>query len=232
MFDDDVGFRGAELIEFVVTRENGAGMKSAVLGGLDVMLHVADEQRFASIEIVVGKDVVDFLSLVQNASVGFFKKPTKARGALLNSEVIVRNCAEKEGADFVCGAEFQKVAGVRQGADGGLDLAEAGVKPGLQLRHWDVRREFVVKDREWQAELGAELFESEFGAVGLGENVIGGLPDCREVIHQSPRPIEYYIANHGRDVSRGGLAGNRIARLFGCPSARHVGHLSWLIGQI
>ena len=146
MFDDDVRFRCAELIEFVVTRKDGAGMKSAVLGGFDVMLHVADEQRFASIEIVVGKDVVDFLSLIPDASLGLFEKATEPRGALLNSEVIVRNRAEKEGADFVRGAEFQKVAGVRQGADGGLDFAEAGVKPGLQLWHRDMRREFVVKD--------------------------------------------------------------------------------------
>ena len=96
----------------------------------------------------------------------------------------VRDSAEKKSANFIGRAEFKEVAGMRQGADGGLDFAKARVKPRLQLRHRDVRREFVVEASERQTELGAELVEREFGTICLGQDKIRGLPHSREVIHQ------------------------------------------------
>ena len=65
-----------------------------------------------------------------------------------------------------------------QGANGGLHLAETTVKPLLQLGHGDVRCVLVVENRERQAKFSAELFEGHFGLAGLGEDVVGRLPDC------------------------------------------------------
>ena len=66
-----------------------------------------------------------------------------------------------------------------QGAYRRLTLAEAAVKPGFQLVHGNVRRVLIVEDAEGQAELGAELFQGQFGPTSLGQNIVGSLPDCR-----------------------------------------------------
>ena len=46
MLDDQIRLRRAQLFQRVVAGQHGAGMDAAVFGGLDVVLHVADEQRF------------------------------------------------------------------------------------------------------------------------------------------------------------------------------------------
>lgn len=70
------------------------------------------------------------------------------------------------------------------------------MKPSFQLRHRNVRREFVVEEGERQAELRAELLQSKWGSVGLGKHIISCFPDGGKIIHQRARPIEDYIANH------------------------------------
>ena len=77
-----------------------------------------------------------------------------------------------------------------------MNFTESRMKPGFQLRHRYMWREFVVEDGEWEAKLGAELTQGKFGAVCLCENVIRGFPDSRKVIHQSAGPIKDNVANH------------------------------------
>ena len=110
--------------------------------------------------------------------------------------------AHKESAEFVAPAEFEKFARVRQGRHGILRLLERGVKPLLQLRQGNLRRETLVKNRERQAELSAKLPECHLLASRLSESKIGGLPNRRQIIHQSPRPVENDVANHPRQASR------------------------------
>ena len=72
---------------------------------------------------------------------------------------------------------------MRELADGVLHLLESAVKPGLQLRQRHMRHMPIVKEREWQAKLGAELGEGQFGALGLNQHVVGRLPHRRQVIY-------------------------------------------------
>ena len=46
MLDNQIRLRRAQLLQRVVAGEHGAGMDAAVMRGFDVVLHVADEQRF------------------------------------------------------------------------------------------------------------------------------------------------------------------------------------------
>ena len=71
------------------------------------------------------------------------------------------------------------------------------MEPGLELRKRNVRNVAVVKDGKRQTKLGAKLFETHLGALRLHEDVVGGLPDGRQIIHQRARPIEDDIPNHG-----------------------------------
>lgn len=115
MLDNEVGFGGAKLIKRVVARENSAGMNPAVLSGLDVMLHVADEECLARKEIVVGEYLVNFFTFIPNARVRLIEVTTEPRGAFLHGEMIIGHCAEKEGAEFVIATELQEVLGMGQG---------------------------------------------------------------------------------------------------------------------
>ena len=51
MLHDQVRLGGAQLLQRVVAGQHGAGMDAAVPRGLDVVLHVADEQRFVRLRL-------------------------------------------------------------------------------------------------------------------------------------------------------------------------------------
>src|ERR1039457_2510680 len=99
MLDDQIRLGGAELREGVVAGQHGAGMHAAVLRSLDVVLHVADEQRFIRLELVFGEDVVDFFALVPNIGVSLFKKGVEINYTALHGEVISVNGAQKKHAE-------------------------------------------------------------------------------------------------------------------------------------
>src|SRR5204862_8032504 len=81
-----------------------------------------------------------------------------------------------------------------------LDLFEAAVKPGLQLRQRNMRDTAIVKNREGQAKLGSKLLQAHLSALGSRENKIGRLPNRGQVIHQGARPIKDDVANHKASV--------------------------------
>jgi hypothetical protein len=99
--------------------------------------------------------------------------------------VVLVDGTEEEGSDAVSTAEFKEFAGVREFADGVLDLAEAAVKPVFELREGDVGGVAVVEVGDREAEFGAELFEGHFGALGLCENEIGRFENGWEVVYES-----------------------------------------------
>ena len=53
MFDDQVRLGGAQLLQRIVAGQHGAGMNTAMTRGLNVVLHVADEQCFVRLEVVL-----------------------------------------------------------------------------------------------------------------------------------------------------------------------------------
>lgn len=167
-----------------------------MFGGFDVVLHVADEECFLSLQAVFGEDVVDFLAFVPDSDVWEIEVFAKTGGAFLDGKMIRRNRAEQEGANGVSAAQFQECFGVGQGADGRLHFAKAAMKPFFQLVHRDPRGVSIVKMLEREAELGTKLVQRDFRATRLGQDIIGGFPNGGQVIHQSARPIEDDVANH------------------------------------
>jgi len=183
VFDDEVRFRRAQLAERVVAGQHCAGMHAATFGGLDVMLHVPDEKRFVGEQGIFLEDLADFFSFVPDADIGLVEVFIEAGDACLHGEVVLVNRAEEKGAYGAGTAELEEVAGMREFADGILDLAKAAVEPGFELGQRDVRNMPIVKVRKREGKLGAELVEAHLGPLGLSENVIGGLQHRRQVVH-------------------------------------------------
>jgi 23S rRNA pseudouridine2457 synthase len=176
-------------------------MNAAMLGRLNIMFHVADEERFVGLELVFGEDVVDFFAFVPNVGIGFFKKGVEVNNAALHGIMVGVNGAQEERAEFFRAAEFQKIARVRQLHDGGLSLLKAAVKPVFELRHWDVRRVAVVKFRERQGKFRAELLERHFRFASLLQNKIRGFQDGGQIVHQGSGPVEDDVADHEKNLT-------------------------------
>ena len=127
---------------------------------------------------------MNFLPFVPNPEIRAIEILSEASFAGLHGKMFVIDGAEEEGANFVSAAEFEKFARVGEFANRILALAKGGVEPGFQLRKWNVADVLFVEESEWEAKLGAKLFEAHFGAFGLGEHVVGGLPDGGQVVHE------------------------------------------------
>ena len=153
-------------------------------GGLDVMLHVADENGFVEDEVVFGEDFADALTFVPDVEVGAFEEFAETGAVLLRGEMIGMNGAEDEGADAAFPAKDEELACVGQGDDGILDFLKPGTEPFLELFNGDVGNMAVVKRFEGQGKFGAKLFESEFCDAGALEGMVAGLPDGGQIIHQ------------------------------------------------
>jgi len=115
-------------------------MNPAVACGLDVMLHVTDEQGFLRLKFVIRDDLVNFLPLVPDAEVGLFQKvPESARPMLHVNDpaapVLNRNVRRR-----VRATKLDELRRVRQRANRTLHLLEPRMKPRLELWERDVRR--------------------------------------------------------------------------------------------
>jgi len=197
---DEVGTGGAELLEGVVAGQDSAGVDAAVFGGVDVVFHIADEEGFAGVELVFDEDFVDGVAFIEDTGVGAVEVDVKAGDLAVDAVMVGMGGTEEKGANFVRAAEFKEFAGVGEFADGDLGAFEFAVEPFLQLAHGDVRGMAVVKFFEREGEFGPELFEGHGGLAGAGEDVIGGLEDGGQVVHEGARPVENDVANHGVSV--------------------------------
>jgi hypothetical protein len=70
------------------------------------------------------------------------------------------------------------------------------VKPLFQLSHFDMRSVAIIKLFEREAELRPKLVQAYLGKACLAEDIIGGLPNCWQIVHQRTRPIENNVPNH------------------------------------
>ena len=114
VFNDQIRFGSPQLGQCVVTGQHGAGMDAAVLGGGDVVFHVADEQCFAGLQFVVAKYLVDFFALVPDIGVRFFEKKVEAVALTLDAKMVGVDGAQEKRADLVRTAKFEERACVRQ----------------------------------------------------------------------------------------------------------------------
>src|SRR5689334_18120640 len=144
-------------------------MNPAVFGGLDVVLHVADEERLIRFEAVFFENLVNLFPLIPNIEVRFIEEFVETGHAALNGEVISMDRAEEKCAKSFRPAELEELARMRQLADGILHLPEPAVKPGFQLRKRHVWDEALVKAGERQAKLSAECLERDLLFLRLGQ---------------------------------------------------------------
>ena len=152
MLDDHIRPRGAKLLERVVARQHRAGADAAVPRGLDVMLHVADENRRRRVQRVLGQNFVNLPPLVPHAEIKPVEEFTEARRRLLPREMILRHRAQDKRAKPAHATELEELPRVRQRDDRRLREPEVPVKPFLQLRERNVRHVAGVKALERQAE--------------------------------------------------------------------------------
>ena len=96
MLDDQIRLRRAQLLQRVVAGEHGTGMDPAVMRGLDVVLHVADEQRLVRAQMIFGEDFVNFFPLVPNVRVGLVEVSVESGDLALRHEMIVMHRAQKK----------------------------------------------------------------------------------------------------------------------------------------
>ena len=142
-------------------------MNAPVFRCFDIMLHVPDEQRLRGLQSIFFEDFMNFFALVPDADVGLVEIFIEPGNRRLHREMILMDRAQEKGAQVAGAAELEEITRVRQFADRILDLFEAAVEPGLQLRQRHMRNMTVVKNRERQAELGSKLFEAHLRALGL-----------------------------------------------------------------
>src|SRR5947207_6768803 len=134
MFDDQIRFARPQLLEPIVAGQYRAGKNPAVARGLDVVLHVAHEQRLPRGEFVLLEDFQNLRPLVPNLYVGVVEEPIKAGRRRLSREMVAMNGAQQQSAQTARAAKDQHITRVRQFAGEMLELAEMVGKRLLQLR--------------------------------------------------------------------------------------------------
>ena len=139
---------------------------------------------------MVIQNLVDLFSLVPNAEKSLFEIALHFRVGRLCGEVVGIDGAENEASNFFRFAKLEKLDGVGQGQHIAADLAEVSVKPFFELVERDVRDVAVVKVGERKLKLGPKLVERQGRGSRLFENVVGRLPDPRQIIYQCARPIK------------------------------------------
>jgi len=170
-------------------------------GGFDVVLHVADEDGLVGSELVLFENLVNLFAFVPDADVRAVQVFIETGNGALDGEVVLVDRTQQECAQALGAAEFEEFARVGQFANGILHLPKAAVEPGLKLGQWNVGKVPIVKAGEWKAEFGAEFRQAHLRPIGLRQDVVGGLPDGGQIVHQSAGPIENHVANHADIVT-------------------------------
>src|SRR4051812_3660599 len=133
VLDDQVRFAFAELGEGVITGENGARQDTSMVGGLDIVLHVANEKCFVGMEAILLDDLVNVGGFIPDPSVGFANVRFQTGISGLNVEMVRMNGAQNEGVDAAVPAKFEKASRVRQNGDIILNSVKMSAKPFLKL---------------------------------------------------------------------------------------------------
>src|SRR4030095_10365921 len=149
---------------------------------LDVMLHVTDEQGLVGEEPVLAQNLMNHLTLVPDADVRLVEVSGQARRGLLHVKVILLHRAEEERSDLARPTELEEFLGMRQADDQILNLTQSSVKPLLQLRHGDMGNESIVEAGKGKAKFRPQLLKSQFRNPRLMEDMVGRLPNRRQII--------------------------------------------------
>ncbi len=92
--------------------------------------------------------------------------------------------------------EFKKSSGVWNFTNRLVELAKPPMKPFFQLRRRDMRRVLGVEVLKRKAKFRSKLVEGERGHTRLFKYIIRCLPDRRQVVNESARPVKDDIAQH------------------------------------
>ena len=199
VFHDEVRFGGAQLVEAVVPREHSHAGDARLAGCVEVVTHAAHEQCLPRRESLIREQADDAVAFVVGPQTMVLEKLAEAGRGCLSGEPSRRDGTEHEGADISPTAEFEECPRVGQSDHGVLELEELLREPMLDLVLRKARHPGQTarqKGAGRKLKLVAELVEGQFGHTRLGEQVVDGLPNRREIVHQGPRPVEDHVADH------------------------------------
>src|SRR2546422_9960789 len=103
-------------------------------GGLDVVLHVADEDCFPRRHLILFKDLVNFGPLVVDAEIGPLQEVVETVAGSLRCEMSRVDGAEKKCSQPAFPAKEEEVSRMGQFHNRILHLPKMAMEPRLQLR--------------------------------------------------------------------------------------------------
>ncbi len=192
-----------ELGGIVVTGEHADADDAGAVGGVDIVLHIADEGGICRVEVMLAEQGVDVLLLVAHAGVNVLEIILQSQIAGLLVKGTRVHAGEDEAADAPAAAEIQKCPGVRN--DGHL---RDGVVKGvavvfLQIGQLGTGGLPCIVIRVGQLEFIAKLLAGERGQVVLGKYVVGGFQRESQVIAKGAGPVEKKILEHAESAFGG-----------------------------
>ncbi len=216
----EVRFCFEEFFWRVVSGEYGDRKDACVLGGLDIVDHIADVGGVFGCEVVLLENRADDEDFVHGPGVSFVEEIANAEAGGLGLEVVVGDAGESEDLAPGAVAGFEEFEGSREKSDGLLFGEELDVA-GLDFGDGNVGEDLGVKIGVGEAELGAECFRREGGAAVVGEDAVDGAEDGEAVVDEGAGPVEDdgfhgpgdFGSGDGRVGGRGrGAAGDQPTR--------------------
>jgi hypothetical protein len=216
--EEEVRVRVLEFLERIVTGQHGAAHHSGVFRGVDVVNHVADENRFRRIEIVLGQQVEDDLALIERLHISVLEIFLHAEASALGLEMFLVDGAEQERRHLPRLEVVEKIERMGQHGDAGLEQLESGVIMVIKLGQRRLGQVLLIEIGEGEIELLAKVLRAEGGLAIMLEYLVGRLEDRIEIVDQRAGPVENDVADFGHEYyssRRSRLVGNlrRTAKL-------------------
>ena len=171
------------------------------MGGVDIVLHVADEGRICRVDLVLAQQVVDVFLLVAHTGVDVLEVILEPQETRLFIEGARIHTGQYEAADAAAGAEVHEGSGMRNDGDLGNGMVKGVAVVFLQVHQSGLRGFAGVIIRVGKLELIAELLSGQGGSVILGQHVVGGFQGKGKVIAQRAGPVEDEVLEHGVEKS-------------------------------
>ena len=161
--EEQVGVRALQLCQRIVAGQHGATDHARMTRRLDIVHHVADEDRLGGVEIVLGQQMQDDLPLVERLHVGLLEILLHVEPAALRLEMLAVDGAEQEGRHFARLEVIEKIERMRQRRNAGLQDLERGMVVVVELGQLQLGQVLLVEVGEREIELFPEFLRGENG---------------------------------------------------------------------
>ena len=181
----------------IVAGQDGATDDAGVAGGFDVVDHVADEDGFVGVEVVLGEEMEDDLTFIERLGVGLLEVFFHAETCALRLEVLAVDGAEEKGGHGALAEVLEEVERVGQRRDAGLEELEGGVVVVVEFGQGRLGQVLFIELGEGEIEFLAEFVGGERRLAVVLEDFVGGFEDGFEVVDEGAGPVEDDVAEFG-----------------------------------